>query len=83
MKTTVEIPDSLARRVKAAAAMHGQPMRDFFIEALAEKLQSVDNRAAAKPAWMKFAGKAPRGSLKSINKVIAEEFSTIDRSEWQ
>ncbi len=29
-----EIPDDLHRRVKAAAAMNGQTLKDFLIEAL-------------------------------------------------
>jgi hypothetical protein len=34
MKTTLEIPDALFRRVKATAAQRGQSLKDFVTEAL-------------------------------------------------
>lgn len=40
MKTTVEIPDALNRQVKARAALHGQTIKDFLVEAVRDKLTS-------------------------------------------
>ena len=40
MKTTVELPDELARRVKAAAAMRGQKIKDLVEEGLRLVLES-------------------------------------------
>jgi hypothetical protein len=34
MKTTVELPDELARRVKAEAALRGQKLKDLVAEGL-------------------------------------------------
>ncbi len=34
MKTTVEVPDELFRRVKAEAALRGRPMKDLIEEGL-------------------------------------------------
>ena len=34
-----EIPDDLHRRIKAAAAMKGQTLKDFLIEALEQAAQ--------------------------------------------
>jgi hypothetical protein len=34
MKTTVEVPDELFRRVKAEAALRGKPMKDLVEEGL-------------------------------------------------
>lgn len=34
-----EIPDDLHRRIKAAAAMRGQTLKDFLIEALAAAVE--------------------------------------------
>ena len=40
MKTTIEIPDSLFRRVKTRAAQDGLSMRDLFIRALKSTLEN-------------------------------------------
>jgi len=38
MKTTVEVPDTLYRQIKARAALKGQTIKAFFLEAIREKL---------------------------------------------
>ena len=38
VKTTLEIPDDLFRKAKAAAALRGVKLRDFVAEALASQL---------------------------------------------
>jgi hypothetical protein len=38
VKTTLEIPDPLFRKVKSKAAERGQTLKDFVAEALREKL---------------------------------------------
>ena len=43
MKTTLEIPDVLFRRAKAAAAEQGIPFRELVTGALAEKLKTLRN----------------------------------------
>jgi hypothetical protein len=54
MKTTIEIPDPLMRRAKAAAARRGQSLDDFLSEALADKLKPASRRSRAGdvPPWM-------------------------------
>jgi len=39
-----EIPDDLHRRVKAAAAMEGQTLKDFLIEALVRAAEHADKK---------------------------------------
>lgn len=39
MRTTVDIPDSLSRRVKRAAAERGTTMRELIIDALEQNLE--------------------------------------------
>jgi hypothetical protein len=39
MKTTVELPDGLFREAKATAAWRGASLKDFFREAVEEKLR--------------------------------------------
>jgi len=43
MRTTIELPDELLARAKSTAALSGQSLKDFFIEA-------VEQRIAPRPA---------------------------------
>jgi hypothetical protein len=71
VKTTIEIPDTLFRRAKAAA-QRGIPLRAFVSEALAEKLRA---RSQDKP-WMKTFGKLQHLHKETarINHIIEQEF---------
>ena len=53
VKTTVEIPDQLFREAKAAAALRGIPLKEFFAQALRERLRS---KFGAPPRWMQAFG---------------------------
>ena len=85
MKTTIELPDSLFRKAKAAAAEEGKSLKEFFTEAVADKLgRRMGAKSGAKP-W-----EAAFGALKSlhrenlrIDRVIAAEFEQIDEEEWR
>jgi len=58
MKTTLEIPDSLFRRVKAKAAERGQTLKTFVNDALHEKLASrMSPTPAGEPGRMQGFGK--------------------------
>ena len=48
MKTTVELPDDLARRIKAAAALRGRKLKDLVAEGLRLVLEAP--ASAASPA---------------------------------
>jgi hypothetical protein len=53
VKTTIEIPDSLFRRVKSRAAERGQSLKQLVAEALQEKLAARTGHAAPdEPEWM-------------------------------
>ena len=84
MKTTLELPDSAFRQAKAIAATRGITLKQFFTEALEEKLRSHESGQSAevkkgKP-WM-----AGFGSLQNLAKenrkilaVIEDEFETLE-----
>lgn len=59
MKTTIEIPDVLFRRVKSKAAERSQTLKAFVSEALQEKLASKrkDGARSVEPEWMQGFGK--------------------------
>lgn len=86
MKTTLEIPDALFRRVKSTAAARGQSLKDFVTEALQMQLaKSASKRANDDPPWL-----ASFGGLKHLSKEtrrvqdrIDEAFEQIDQEQWQ
>jgi hypothetical protein len=80
MKTTLEIPDTLFRRAKAAAAQKGIPLRALVSEAIAEKL-------SAKPRpdrpWLASFGRL-RGLRKEtarISAIIEKEFGQVEAED--
>jgi hypothetical protein len=82
MKTTLDLPDETFRQAKARAALRGIPLRQFFTEALEEKLrgESSQGAPAQSPPWMR--GFGALADLKEENRrldgLIAEEFGTIE-----
>jgi hypothetical protein len=85
VKTTIELPDALFRKAKATAAEEGKSLKDFFSEAVADKL---GRRAAGRPGAKPW--EAAFGALKSlhrenlrIDRLIAAEFEQIDEEEWR
>lgn len=80
MKTTLEIPDAIYRQIKARAALKGQTVRAFFLEAIQEKLQRKRRKAAG---WRSVFGKAAKDDVQDIQTIIDEEFSQIDAEDWK
>jgi hypothetical protein len=82
MKTTVDIPVSLLREAKAAAARDGRTLRDFVAEAMNEKLHA---RASEEKPWMKHFGALSklRKETRKIDKIIEKEFETVASEEWR
>lgn len=80
MKTTIELPDQLFWKAKAKAAEHGKTLKDFFTEALVEKLSTPHRAETSEPAWMKGFGKLRtlRKETARIQKDIQEEFEQIE-----
>ena len=85
MKTTVEIPDSLFRQAKAAAAQQGISLKELFTEAVRKQLRrKAAGTSPAKP-WMKAFGglRGLHRETKRLERVIAQEFERIDEEEWR
>ena len=78
MKTTLEIPDPVFRKAKAKAAERGIPLRQFVTEAVEEKLDR-SGKPADKP-WLKMIGglKHLHEENLRIQRLIDEEFETIE-----
>lgn len=85
MKTTVELPDTLFRRAKAVAAEEGKSLKDFFKEAIQDRLRRPVTGQNSPKQW-----EAAFGGLRAlhrenirINRVISAEFESIDEDEWR
>jgi hypothetical protein len=74
MKTTLELPDRLFRKAKAAAAERGQSLKEFVTEALRDKLGLESGLTrAGEPEWMQGFGK-----LKHLHKETVRVHSVVD-----
>lgn len=80
MKTTVELPDQLYRRIKARAALRGQSVKAFFLDALRDKLAQESARDNA--GWKAAFGTARAEDVAEVQRIIDEEFSKIDPEGW-
>jgi hypothetical protein len=81
MKTTLELPDPLFRKVKATAAERGQSLKEFVTDALRDKLARDDGRRPAhEPKWMEGFGKLKRlhNETARVQSIIDEEFEIIE-----
>ncbi len=80
VKTTVELPDGLFRQAKARAAERGQSLKDFFTEALQDKIKNRGEAKHAEPSWAGgFGGlRRLRKETAHIQKVIDETFGVVE-----
>ena len=83
MKTTLEIPDTIFRRAKSAAAASGVPLREFVTEAVKDKL-ALKTKGGEKP-WIKLMGKLKHLHKETvrINRLIEEDSEKIDPEMWR
>jgi hypothetical protein len=77
VKTTIEIPDPVFRRAKSTAAERGQTLKEFFTEALKEKLA---HGGTGGPGWMEGFGalRRLRKETARIQARIDETFETVE-----
>jgi hypothetical protein len=83
MKTTLELPDRLYRQIKARAALRGQTVKAFFLDAVRDKLAADRDAASRDPGWRAVFGKANPGDVKQVQRIIDEEFAQIDPEDWK
>jgi hypothetical protein len=86
VKTTIEIPELLFRRVKSKAAERGQTLKEFLTEALQDKLSAkAGAKPAGEPAWMQGFGKLRRlhEETARIQAVIDEAFEVVEPEDQE
>ena len=84
MKTTLELPDDLFRSVKAKAAQEGISLKEYVASALRQKLGQSPEPAGEK-RWRKHFGSLAhlRKETRRIERIIEQEFETIDADAWK
>lgn len=83
MKTTVEFPDNLYRQIKARAALQGQSIKAFLLDAIREKLEIDGEVKEDEVGWRAAFGTADPEAVAEVQKIIDEEFSKVDLKDWQ
>jgi hypothetical protein len=80
VKTTLEIPEPLFRKVKATAARQGRTLKQLVQEALSEKIARVHGVRRKQKPWMVLAGglKHLRKENRRIERMIEAEFENIE-----
>lgn len=85
MRTTIDIPDPLFRKLKATAAQRGTSLKDLVTEALEEKLAPTKRAWRPGPVWMRgFGGlRRLRRETARVSRIIAREFEVIEPEDTQ
>ena len=79
MRTTIDIPDHLLRRAKAAAALEGKSLKVFFAEALMHELErSVEKKIVRKKVSLPLVPSNHPGTLKLDSDNIARILNQED-----
>ena len=80
MKTTIELPGLIFRHAKAAAAERGQSLKDFFTEAVEDRLRRQGGLGTGAKPWEKAFGalRDLHRENRRIERLIAAEFETVD-----
>ena len=83
MKIKVEIPDSTFRSAKSKAAERGITLRQFFTEAIEDKLRACS--APQHKPWIEHLGKLKhlRKETKRIERLIHQHAEKIDMGMWR
>lgn len=71
MRTTIEIPDALYVRAKTQAAQRSASLKEFFIEALEEKM-------AVQPARHRISLPLVRSRRPGSNRLTAEKIEALE-----
>jgi len=83
MRTTIEIPDALFRRSKAAAALRGESLKDLVSAALRAYLSRHGGDVPSQSGWRSVFGRAQREDVESVEAFIVDEFEQIDPDAWR
>jgi len=83
VKTTIELPDSLLREAKAAAAREGKSLKDVFTAALRDHLGPPGHTPRGKEAWRSVFGKAKPRDVKAVDDAVSEDLERTVLETWR
>jgi plasmid stability protein len=84
MKTTLELPDELFSSVKVRAAQQGISMKEYVAAVLREKLGQTSEHTGERLRMKHFGSLAHlRKETRRIERIIEQEFETIDPDAWE
>jgi hypothetical protein len=83
VKATLEIPDDLFERARAAAERREISLDSFVVEALQEFLEGQTASGSLQRGWRSVLGQATRAEVESVDALVAEELERIDSDEWR
>lgn len=83
VKTTVELPEDLLQRAKAAAASRGESFKQLLTTALHEHLARVGGMVQGKEPWRRVFGRAARSEVEAVDRAVAEDLEQIDLESWR
>ena len=79
MRTTVDIPDPILRRAKAAAALEGKSLKAFLTEAIVHEIErNADRKIIRKKVTLPLARSKHPGTLRITSDEIASILSRED-----
>jgi hypothetical protein len=82
VKTTIELPDDLFREAKATAARRGTALKQYFREALQEKLAREGFFSESGPKqWPVPPPDVPIEELEQIDAFIERAFERVESEE--
>ena len=87
MKTTIDIPDEVYRRVKAKSALQGRPIRDVTVNLYAKWLEedrkAVDTRMPEQwlAEWQRLGARSLRNARprRTASQVLAEDRNRLEK----
>jgi hypothetical protein len=83
VKTTIELPDELLQRAKAAAALKGESLRDLFTAALSDHLARIGGAVPAEEGWRKVFGTVERAEVEAVDLAVGEDLERVDLDSWR
>ena len=81
MKTTLEMPAALLRRVKARAATEGRSMKSLIVDALENTLRGQSGQATPQ-GWRTVFGRASASAVAEVDRRMAD-LERIDPKDWE
>lgn len=83
MRTTIDLPDALFRRSKAAAALAGVSLRELFTAALTDYLHRQGEAVPESSGWRVVFAKGDAEAVAEVDRVVAAELGNVDPGDWE